>query len=79
MTVTCSIYKAEKQRVAVDEWAARDLRCLLLDTTSTYVFNETDLYDDRDAALSNAIAECNQIIAAAEERKATLGIFDESH
>lgn len=44
MTVTCSIYKAEKQRVAVDEWAARDLRCLLLDTTSTYVFNETDLY-----------------------------------
>ncbi len=44
MTVTANVYRAELHRLAVDEWAARDLRMLLLDKTSAYAFDATDLY-----------------------------------
>lgn len=42
MTVTISIPTVETARMYANGWAARDLRCLLLDETSTYSFDATD-------------------------------------
>lgn len=40
------IYKAELERLNVSTWASRDLRALLLDKTSTYAFDATDVFVD---------------------------------
>lgn len=44
MTVTANLYRAELARINADGWAARPLKMLLLDKTSTYVFDATDQY-----------------------------------
>lgn len=44
MTTTDDLYRAELARIRVDEWDARTVEVLLLEASSSYVFDPTDLY-----------------------------------
>lgn len=44
MTTTDDLYRAELARIRVDEWDARTVSVLLLEASSSYVFDPTDLY-----------------------------------
>lgn len=46
MTTTGGIYRGELAKTNADAWAARTIEVLLLDQTSTYVFDPTDVYVD---------------------------------
>ena len=39
-----SVYRAELERLQVSAWSARDLRIMLLDESSSYTFDVTDVY-----------------------------------
>jgi hypothetical protein len=39
-----SVYRSELERLAVDEWASRDLRLMVLTDASSYVFDPTDQF-----------------------------------
>ena len=44
MSYDDDLYRAELERVRVDEWSARSVEVLLLEASSSYVFDPTDLY-----------------------------------